>query len=40
MAREIKPTPEIEGEDARWFQEAMDNLKPLSKKEMEEIEEA
>jgi hypothetical protein len=30
MAREIKPTPEIEGEDARRFQEAMDNLNHIA----------
>jgi hypothetical protein len=40
MAREIKPTPVITGEDAKRFQEAMDNIKPLSKKELEEMEKA
>ncbi|GHT04710.1 hypothetical protein FACS189440_19600 [Bacteroidia bacterium] len=36
MARPIKETPIISGEDARRFREAMENLKPLSKAKREE----
>jgi hypothetical protein len=40
MAREIKPTPVITGEEAKRFQEAMDNVKPLPKEEFEAMEKA
>jgi hypothetical protein len=36
MAREIKETPVITGEDARRFREAMENLQPISKERKEE----
>jgi hypothetical protein len=36
MARPIKETPVISGEDAKRFREAMDNLKPLSNEKREE----
>ncbi|MDR0692030.1 MAG: hypothetical protein LBF69_03220 [Prevotellaceae bacterium] len=37
MARPIKDTPILKGKDARHFQEAMENLKPVSKERLEEI---
>jgi hypothetical protein len=40
MARPIKDTPIISGEDARRFTEAMENVVPLPKKEREEIKKA
>jgi hypothetical protein len=35
MARPIKDTPVIWGEDAKRFTEAMENVQPLSKEERE-----
>jgi hypothetical protein len=35
MARPIKETPTISGKDSIRFQEAMDNLVPISKEERE-----
>jgi hypothetical protein len=40
MAREIKETPVITGEDARRFREAMENVKPLSKERKEHIQQS
>jgi hypothetical protein len=40
MARPIKDTPIISGEDARRFTEAMENVVPLPKEEREEIKKA
>lgn len=37
MARPIKDTPIISGEDARRLTESMENVKPVSKERMEEI---
>jgi hypothetical protein len=36
MARPIKETPTISGKDSRRFQEAMDNLVPISPEERED----
>jgi hypothetical protein len=36
MARPIKDTPVVTGEDARRLTEAMENVQPLTKKEREE----
>jgi len=36
MARPIKPTPILYGEDAVRFEMRMQNVKPMSKKEREE----
>jgi len=36
MARPIKETPTISGKDSVRFQEAMDNLVPISREEKEE----
>jgi hypothetical protein len=38
MARPIADTPILRGEDARRFDEAMKNLKPVSAEERERIE--
>jgi hypothetical protein len=38
MARPIKETPTIKGKDSIRFQEAMDNLVPISKEEKERME--
>jgi hypothetical protein len=40
MARDIKPTPVIRGKDAKRFREAMENLQPFSKEELEEQKKA
>jgi len=40
MARPIKETPTISGKDSIRFQEAMDNLVPISREEKEEMERA
>jgi hypothetical protein len=37
MARPIKETPVISGEDARRFRETMKNAKPVSKERLAEI---
>jgi hypothetical protein len=37
MARPIKETPTISGRDSRRFQEAMDNLVPVSAEKKAEI---
>jgi hypothetical protein len=37
MARPIKETPVISGEDARRFRETMKNAKPVSQERREEI---
>ncbi|OAV67262.1 hypothetical protein Barb4_02534 [Bacteroidales bacterium Barb4] len=38
MARPIKETPVLTGEDARRFEEHMKNLKPVSKEFRESLE--
>lgn len=38
MARPIKDTPTLYGEDARRFIEHMENLKPLSKEQLDDID--
>jgi len=40
MARPIKETPTISGKDSIRFQEAMDNLVPISREEKEEQRQA
>jgi hypothetical protein len=40
MAREIAETPILRGKDAKRFREAMKNITPLSKEELEEQKEA
>jgi hypothetical protein len=40
MARPIKDTPVISGEDARRFLEAMENVVPLPKEEREKMKKA
>jgi hypothetical protein len=40
MARPIKDTPIIYGEDARRFTEAMENVVPISKEEREKMDKA
>jgi hypothetical protein len=40
MARPIKDTPIISGDDARRFTEAMENVVPLPQEEREEIKKA
>jgi hypothetical protein len=40
MARPIKETPVLTGKDAKRFREAMENVKPVSKEEREEIKKA
>jgi hypothetical protein len=37
MARPIKETPILRGKDAKRFREAIENVKPVSKERMEEI---
>jgi hypothetical protein len=37
MARPIADTPVLAGKDARRFREAMENVKPISQAEREEI---
>jgi len=40
MAREIAETPILEGEDARRFLEAMENVQPVSEEERRKTREA
>ncbi|MCL2207725.1 MAG: hypothetical protein FWB90_06480 [Fibromonadales bacterium] len=40
MARPIKETPTISGKDSRRFQEAMDNIVPVSKEQKEKQRQA
>jgi hypothetical protein len=37
MARPIKETPVLKGKDAKRFREAMENVKPVSKERLDEI---
>ena len=38
MARPIKDTPTLYGEDARRFIEHMENLKPLSQEKLDDVD--